>query len=186
MKKALFGAFLGLLFPFCYGQTVDTTSVLQDSVKPHSPKKAIIFSAIVPGAGQVYNHMAMPKGKKKAYWKVPLIYAGLGVTGYYLINNQQTQGSLRTEYENRLNNQPLNAQWELYDDQAVLTLYNQYLNWRDLSILAFGAVYILQVVDAGIEAHFVEFDISPDLSLALRPTYLGQSTVGVKMNFNFR
>ena len=49
----------------------------------HSVRKASILSACVPGAGQVFNHLAMPKGKKKAFWKVPLIYAGLGVTTYF-------------------------------------------------------------------------------------------------------
>lgn len=157
-----------------------------DSVKVHSPKKAIILSALLPGAGQVYNHIAMPKGKKNAFWKVPLIYGGLGVTGYFLISNQLTQLSLKEEYSNRLNNGTLNPKWELYDDQGILTLYNQHLNWRDLSILGFAAVYLLQVVDAGIEAHFVNFDVSEDLSMSIKPAYLGKNTVGLSLNFNFR
>ena len=59
----------------------------KDSVKTHSWKRACLFSAVVPGSGQIYNHIAMPKGKKKAYWKVPLIYAGLGATTYFVVKN---------------------------------------------------------------------------------------------------
>ncbi|MEZ4890585.1 MAG: DUF5683 domain-containing protein [Crocinitomicaceae bacterium] len=65
--------------------------VERDSTKQHSVKLAAILSAALPGAGQVYNHIAMPKGKKKAYWKVPLIYAGLGVTGYFAVKNHLEQ-----------------------------------------------------------------------------------------------
>lgn len=172
------------MLSYSFSQENDSTATTTDSIKLHSPKKAVIFSAILPGAGQVYNHLAMPKGKKKAYWKVPLIYTGLGLSTYYIITNQRTQLSLKEEYNNRQNNLPLNPEWEVYDTEGVLTLYNQYVNWRDLSILAFGAVYLLQVVDAGIEAHFVTFDISEDLSLAFGPAYFGQNTFGLKLNFN--
>lgn len=170
----------------CFSQVDPSDSLIVDTAKVHSPKKAVILSAIVPGAGQVYNHMAMPKGKKKAYWKVPLIYAGLGATGYFLISNQSTQKALKTDYTNRINGGTPDPRWEQYDDQGILTLYNQHLDWRDLSILGMGAVYLLQVVDAGIEAHFVEFDISEDLSLAMRPAYFGPNTAGISLNFKFR
>lgn len=152
----------------------------------HSVKKAMIMSAIVPGSGQIYNHRAMPKGQKKAFWKVPLIYAGLGATGYFLINNQLTQKALKQEYSNRMDGNPTDPQWEQYDDQGVLTLYNQYLDRRDLSILGFAAVYAFQIADAGIEAHFVRFDISKDLSLQIRPSILYNGQAGINASFNFR
>ncbi len=158
-----------------------------DTVKVHSPKKAVIYSAILPGAGQVYNHIAMPKGQKKAFWKVPLIYAGLGTMTYFLISNQKTQLSLRKEYEYRIDyGITVDPQWELYDESAIDLLYNQYLNRRDLNILGLGAIYLIQLVDAGIEAHFVKFDISEDLSLAIQPAYFGQNAAGINLRFNFR
>ncbi len=159
---------------------------ITDSVKPHSIRKAVILSACLPGAGQVYNHLAMPKGKKKAFWKVPLIYAGLGASTYFLITNQQTQKELKQEYTNRIELKPGAAEWAGYDDQGVLTLYNQYLNWRDLSIVAVGIVYLLQVTDAGVEAHFVNFDVSEDLSMGFDPVILDYRTPGLKLSLNFR
>lgn len=166
-------------------QAKDTTAV--DSVKTHSIRKAMILSAAVPGAGQVYNHIAMPKGKKKAFWKVPLIYAGLGTAGYFLISNQKQQLSLKNEYTYRQDNGiPNDPNWIAYDDYGVLTLYNQYLNWRDLSILAVGAVYLFQLADAGIEAHFVNFDVSEDLSLSIEPKLLQARSPGIGISLNFR
>ena len=166
--------------------------VSQDSVAPHSIRKAVILSACAPGAGQIYNHLAMPKGQKKAFWKVPLIYAGLGTSTFFLVRNQIEQKNLKTEFTNRAEN-PLyihgkdfpGAGYENYDDQGILTLYNQYINWRDLSILAVGAFYFIQIVDAGVEAHFVSFDVSEDLSFAIDPVIFTGRTPGLRLSLNF-
>lgn len=158
----------------------------EDSVQVHSVKKAVIFSAVLPGAGQVYNHIAMPKGKKKAYWKVPLIYAGLGTAGYFLVSNQSTQKELKAEYTLRQDTGLGSEKWSSYDDQGVLTLYNQYLDWRDLSILAVAGIYFIQIVDAGVEAHFVHFDISEDLSLSIEPTIMSNYSGGLKVRLKIR
>lgn len=156
-----------------------------DTVKKHSPKTAVILSSCLPGAGQVYNHLAMPKGKRKAFWKVPLIYAGLGLTSYFLIQNQQTQKALKLDYTKRQTGGIPDSRWEQFDDDGILTLYNQYLTKRDLSILGVGAVYLIQIVDAGIEAHFVDFDVSEDLSLKVSPTIMGYNSPGMKLQLNF-
>jgi hypothetical protein len=160
-----------------------------DSVRPHSIRTAILLSAGLPGAGQVYNHIAMPKGKKKAYWKVPLIYTALGGTTYLLINNQQTVSSLRSEYTYMENNSGAHSdgsEWIGYDQNGILDLHSQYQTWRDLSIVAVGLVYLLQVADAGVEAHFVNFDVSHDLSLQLNPSILYGRTPGLALSLKFR
>lgn len=167
------------------------TLTVGDTAVPHSIRKAILFSAVVPGAGQVYNHIAMPKGQKKAFWKVPLIYAALGTSTYFLARNDQQQKYFKYEYEKRqfLTYGPgvfnYDEDLSVYDDLGILTLYNQYLNWRDLSILAVGAFYFLQLVDAGVEAHFVSFDVSEDLSLNINPAILASRTPGLSLSLNF-
>lgn len=174
-----------LFFTFV-SRAEDTTTVQTDSVPGHSIKKAVILSAVVPGAGQIYNHLAMPKGQKKAFWKVPLIYAGLGATSYFLITNQQQKNLYRSEYEFRQEYGAFNdLSLSVYDDQALVTLHDQYLSWRDMSILALGAVYLIQVVDAGVEAHFVSFDVSEDLSMSFQPTMLNPQTAGLSLRLNF-
>ena len=73
-----------------------------------------------------------------------------------------------------------------YDDQAILYLYQQYLDLRDLSILALGAVYLIQIIDAGVEAHFIKFDVSDKLSLSIEPTLMNLNSPGFRLKMSFR
>lgn len=157
----------------------------RDSLPEH--KKVMLFSAVLPGAGQVYNSIHRENGPKHAFWKVPLIYAGLGATGYFLTVNNQTQKSLKLEYQNRMDNvSNLNPKWALYDDQAVLSLYQHYLNKRDMSILGCAAVYFIQIAEAGVEAHFLHFDVSDQLSLCVHPTMISPTSPGIHVKLQFR
>jgi hypothetical protein len=160
------------------GQTVD-------SVSTHSVKKATIYSAVIPGAGQVYNHLAMPKGKKKAFWKVPLIYAGLAGTGYLFMQNNQLRKAYRAEYDYRETNNVASNYFQ-YDQSGLLTLHNEARSQRDLFIAAFGLVYLLNVVDAGIEAHFVSFDVSENLTVSFQPSYGTSQGIGFSTILKFR
>jgi hypothetical protein len=169
---------------FSFGQ-LDTLK--KDSI-PHPFKKAMIYSACLPGAGQIYNSINNKVGPKKAYWKVPLIYAALGTASYFLVSNQLTQKSLRVEYAFRMknNNQVSDLTWEAYDNSAILTLYRQYLNWRDLSILGVAAIYFIQIADAGVEAHFLNFDVSDNLSMRVNPVLMNNKSAGIQLQFSFR
>lgn len=160
------------------GQTVDSVSI-------HSVKKATIYSAVIPGAGQVYNHLAMPKGKKKAFWKVPLIYAGLAGTGYLVLQNNQLRKAYRAEYDYRETNNAASNYFQ-YDQSGLLTLHNEARSQRDLFIAAFGLVYLLNVVDAGIEAHFVTFDVSENLTVSFQPSYGTSQGIGFSALLKFR
>lgn len=162
------------------------TDNVKDSI-PHPYKKAMLYSACLPGAGQIYNTINSELGTKKAYWKVPLIYSALGTTGYFLIQNQKTQKSLKEEYAFRIQNGTfLSNNWNQYDNQAILSLYRQYLNFRDLSILAVAAVYFIQIADAGVEAHFLKFDVSEKLTLKIDPTILQHKTTGIRLELSLR
>lgn len=165
-------------------QTSGSTAAQPDTL--HSVRKAVIFSAVLPGSGQIYNHIAMPKGQKKAYWKVPLIYAGLGATGYYMYRNNVLKNELRQEYESRTAGNPPSAKYAQYDQEGVGALFKTARSRRDLCILGFGFVYILNVVDAGVEAHFISFDISDDLSLSFHPVLMPNFTPGFGARLNFR
>jgi hypothetical protein len=167
-----------------YAQSEET--IIKDTVQNHA-RNALLLSAIVPGSGQVYNSIHSECGRRNAYWKVPLIYAGLGATGFFLLNNQRTVNSLKREYSAReAGTADLNVDWEDYDDLGVLTLYQQATSRRDISILVFGLVYLFQLADAGVEAHFLDFDISEDLSLHFKPVLYNQNTLGMQLSFNFR
>jgi len=163
------------------GQALDS-----DSIPEHPYRKSILFSAIVPGGGQIHNSILKKKGFRHAIWKVPLIYGALGASTYMLIQNQKTQNALKTEYLNRIDGNIVDPEWSAYDDQSVLYLYRQYLDQRDLSILAIGAVYLLQIIDAGVESHFIHFDVSDNLSLDLQPVMLSGQIPGININLTFR
>jgi hypothetical protein len=183
MYRLLFLVFV-LLTSKLFAQDTIVNSI--DSSFQHNPKKALLLSAVIPGAGQIYNHLAMPKGKKKAYWKVPLIYAGLGSMGYFLIKNQQLQLALKDEYTLRKGGAIPNPTWEEYDDEGILNLYNQHLDRRDLSIVGLTLVYLLQLVDAHVEAHFVDFDVSEKLTLNVRPTVINTTIPGVQLSLTVK
>lgn len=167
-------------------QAIDSTIV--DTVKHHSPRIAMIYSAIIPASGQIYNHTWMKggKGSRKVYWKVPLIYSTLGATGYFLINNQTQLHSIKTEYNARIEDPTFyTSAWQNYGLDDLEIIYKKTLTKRDLSILALGAVYLIQIIDANIEGHFVSFDISPDLSMNFYPTVINKTSFGVGLNLNF-
>ncbi len=186
IPKLFLGFVLFLWSNTCTSQE-DTLAVQKDT--SHSVKKATLLSVVLPGAGQVYNHIAQPKGKKKAFWKVPLIYAGLGFTGYSLISNHSEVLALRDEYRYREANPGLtsNSDYDIYSNQSdLLILEQQSASTRDYSILAFVFIYALQVTDAAVEAHFVHYDISEDLSLDLKPWTYQNTYSGISLSFNFR
>jgi len=183
--------FLFVVFPlYCQTEKLEVDTDTLPIAPTHSVRKAAIFSGIVPGSGQIYNHIAMPKGQKKAYWKVPLIYAGLGIMGHFALRNNTEQSRLKQEYINRQTNNIIGQEYASYDNTALIMLYQQRLNRRDLFFIGLGLVYVVQIVDAAVEAHFVRFEVSQDLSLMIRPKFFlpqinNTTPVGVSFQFCF-
>ncbi len=159
-----------------YGQS--QTDSINESVVivKHSPKKASIYSLILPGAGQVYN---------KKYWKVPIIYIGFGALLYSANWNN-------TEY-NRFKDAYLaypNDEFEgLLGQEQLLNYISGYRRSRDLSFIGMFALWGLNIVDASVDAHFFNYDISEDLSLKFEPTFkntlMSQPEFGIKLALKF-
>lgn len=140
--------------------------------RAHSPKKAAIRSAILPGWGQIYN---------KKYWKLPIVYGALGVSGgiffYNLKNYKDTRFAYRVRYNMRVfgtdsalfarirpNLQPLG-------EESLRFYRNQFRRDIDYSVLFMMLLWGLNVVDAAVDAHLKSFDVSPQLSLKVKPGY---------------
>jgi hypothetical protein len=125
----------------------------------HSPHKASIYSAILPGLGQAYN---------KKYWKIPIVYAGLGVTGYFLLDNRQKvrelQKALNVIYDNDPTTMP-ESKYSKVDPEVLQAQRNIARTNRDYSIIAFSGVYLINIVDAAIDAHFYQFNIDKPLAM---------------------
>ena len=161
------------------------TSLCQDTIEPALPypKRAALLSAIIPGAGQVYNQIYAPTKKYNAYWKVPLIYASLISSSNLLINAINTEKELKQEYYNRINNITPSLKWANYDEYNLVALHASASRNRNLLYILVGGLYIIQIADASVEAHFTHFDISPNLSLDITPTISNYAS-GVNLSFN--
>lgn len=138
------------------------------------PKKAGLYSAILPGSGQVYT---------KKYWKVPVIYGGLITSAYYINESNDLYQLYKSTYLNRLDgdfSDNLN-----YSDSDLRTLTEHYRRNREVSALLFTLTYILNIVDASVNAHLFDYDVSEDLSLHIQPVYFSKENAsGFSLSFN--
>lgn len=142
-----------------------------DSVlKVHSPRKAIIRSAILPGWGQIYN---------KKYWKLPLVYGALGITAYIFFDNLQVYKDSRFSYkakylasrgDSSLYGQ-IKPEYIRYSLEGLRRNRDQFRQYLDYSVLFFVFFWGLNVVDAAVDGHLKAFDVSPDLSLRIKPGF---------------
>lgn len=130
----------------------------------HSPTKALLFSAIVPGLGQAYN---------KKYWKIPIVYAGLGVSVYFLQDNIKQINYFKQHYRNAVDDDPTTLNTSGYNTTSLQEVIVQHRKWRDYSYLGIVAVYLLNILDANVDAHLFYFDVSKDLSMGVYPSMQG-------------
>lgn len=159
--------------------------ILQDSIvkkeyylNPLAPSKAAFYSAVLPGLGQVYN---------KRYWKVPLVYGALGAGIYaYTFYNGEYQ-RFRTAFKRRragfTDDEFINV-IPLPGDDRLERLQNAKQSERDLALLVTIIIYALNIIDANVDAHLKQFNISDDLSwdLNLQP-YLEANSINNNANY---
>ncbi len=168
---------------------VSAKKAFSDSLKSkHSPRKATIRSLILPGWGQAYN------GK---YWKIPIVYTAIGIPiGTFIYNKKwykETSKALEMlsstppdtiNYKNRVEE-------ELYyffehpgSTQSLINSRNSYRKNMDYSILFVLVFWGLNVVDATVDGHLRDFDVSDNLSMRLKPVILsGSTTAGLSVVF---
>ena len=150
-----------------------STIIAQESVVK-IPKRAGLYSAILPGAGQVYS---------KKYWKIPIIYAGLVTSAYYAKENYTLYDQYKQTYLNRLDGNKIDEFTNLYTDANLLTLTKYYRRNTEVSVLLFALTYVLNIVDASVSAHLFDYDVSDDISLHIRPIYMAQeNTSGLSLS----
>ncbi len=140
--------------------------------KPHSPRTAAIRSAILPGLGQIYN---------KKYWKLPIVYGALGVTGYIFFDNIKVYKESKFAYAARIKAEPplrdstdyniLETRFKLYSVGSIRNQRDKFRQYIDYSVLFFVFFWGLNVIDASVDGHLKSFDVSPNLSLKLKAGY---------------
>lgn len=137
-----------------------------------SPKKAALFS-LIPGGGQIYT---------KKYWKVPIIYSALATSGFFVHDNNKNYKHYRDTYLNRLDGigDDIN-----YTNSELITLKDYYKRNREISIMLFSLAYILNIVDASVNAHLFQYEIDENISFKIDPFSYDQfnhNLISLKIN----
>jgi hypothetical protein len=180
----LFVSLLGITNFFAQSNELKIdTNIVKDSTKkvtinPLAPSKAAFYSAILPGLGQAYN---------KKYWKIPIVYGALGTGIYAYTWNNKKYHEYRDAYKRRLagyNDDNL----QYLDDTRLISGQKFYQKNRDLAAIITVGLYILNIVDANVDAHLIQFNVNDNLSF--RPS-IQQNDLTFKQNlgltfaFNF-
>lgn len=174
---------------FVYSQEISSPKVsrvkTQDSLKisKHSPTAAILYS-IIPGGGQIYN---------RQYWKVPIIYGLLDVSGYFLYKYASDMFLYRKEFINRRDGHTelLIPALAKYPDENILSMKQTAQRNMEIAIAATAIIYTLNFIDAMVYAHLYYFDVSDDLSLYWSPTVIpspvnNTPTYGITLALSFK
>jgi len=131
--------------------------------KNHNPKTATLL-ALIPGAGQIYN---------RRYWKLPIVYGGLGALGYFTVVNYAEYACFRKAYLHTVDQNDLtNDKCYLAPDADSLSLKIYRDNAQEsaeLFVIGLTLFYGLTIIDAFVDAHLMRFDISDDLSMRIEP-----------------
>ena len=148
--------------------------------KKYNPKVATFRSAVLPGWGQFYN---------KKYWKIPIIYGALGTTAGVFFFNLKTYKLLRKAVILRSdtipgNDNQVDPSFINLSTEAIRSYRNEYRQNIDYSVLFFLVFWGLNVVDATVDAHLKSFDVSPDVSMKIRPG-LNSTNNGPGISFVF-
>ena len=171
----------------------DSIKTRKTEVK-HSPRKATIYSAILPGLGQIYN---------RKYWKVPLIYGGFVTFGYFINFNNDQYIKFKRAYSDIIDGDPgtnsfkdLGVNPIYYEDSNRISQFTERLKGakdgarrnRDLVIISTAAFYAANIIDASVDAHFFNFDIGDDLTINWVPAPMmcaNQKLFGIQCKFTF-
>lgn len=140
------------------------TVLIKSYATRYSPRKALLFAAILPGLGQIYN---------KKYWKLPLVYGGFIGIGYGMNFYQDIyttyKGQLFENLELNIGENGINPT-SGYTTAQLRSIVDRSQRERDFMIILMGGMYLLQIIDAHVDAHLKEFDLNPNLQVSIQPT----------------
>ncbi|AOW08029.1 DUF5683 domain-containing protein [Flavobacterium gilvum] len=147
-------------------------------IDPLTPAKAAFYSAILPGLGQAYN---------KKYWKIPLVYGAMGTSLYFYIDNKKKYNEYRDAYKSRLAGNPDPNYNYLSDSQLIQA---QEFYQRNYSLSGFFVIgfYVLNIIDANVDAALIQFNVNQNLSLKpeISPDSVTlKSNLGLTINYRF-
>lgn len=140
--------------------------------KKPTPKRAGLYSALLPGLGQTYN---------RQYWKTGVVLAGFTTLGLVLNYNTKQYRLYQSVYQGRIDNNPATTDTLVqYSTDDINTLRKGYRTYVEYTVLGMTAFYAMNILDAFISAHLKSFDISKDISLKLQPTLNPMQQPGIR------
>jgi hypothetical protein len=165
-------------------------SIVKKPFDPLTPSKAAFYSAVLPGLGQAYN---------RKYWKIPIVYAALGTGIYFYLDNNKEYNRYRDAFKSRLAGSNTDEFWGVDSqgnplgtprvsldglERAQKTLRRN----KELSLLITFGIYALNILDANVDAHLLQYNIDEDLTL--RPHFQynereNNTDLGLTLNFKF-
>lgn len=161
---------------------VDASNKRTVAYNPLAPAKAAFYSAVLPGLGQAYN---------KKYWKIPIVYAAIGTSLYVYDFNDSAFNRYRTAYKLRLAGKQdeftLDNGQVTLSTNALLTAQRGFKKDRDLSVLVTTIFYVLQIVEASVNAHLIQFNIDENLSVnpqLIQHDFSGKPLVGASFKID--
>jgi hypothetical protein len=185
-QKLFICLFLGLLALVTTRLTAqEKTKAAIDAPPAHSVGRAAIYSAVLPGLGQAYN---------RKYWKIPIIYAGFTVLGYFVVTNDKEYDDFKEAYVYVANGDTTptdNPYVTKYTKDQLNETMQYYRRNRDLSIIIGALWYTLNILEAYVDAHFFDYDISEDLTLRVSPAAVSspfkpvQAAPGIRLTLKF-
>jgi hypothetical protein len=155
------------------------STVVKKAMNPLAPARAAFYSAILPGLGQAYN---------KKYWKIPIVYAALGTGVYFYVNNNKKYNRVRDAYKRRLAGFQDDEFIGRFTDDGLVDAQKTLRSDKELALLVTFGLYALNIIDANVDAHLLQFNVDDDLTL--KPHYkINQfdrtGEVGLTLNFGF-
>lgn len=155
---------------------VDTISI--DTDDEHSAGLASLYSAVLPGLGQAYN------GK---HWKIPIIYGAFFSFGFLIYDNNIKYQYFRRNLIAELDQDPETINITGRDEDNLRSNRDNSRRLRDLNMILLGVTYFLQIADAHIDAHLIEFNVNQDISASIRPELIPfenklQAGISLKLN----
>jgi len=141
-------------------QRQDLNTKEDTTTKKHSPKKAARLSAMLPGLGQAYN---------EKYWKIPVVYAALGTSTYFIINNNKEYQKYKNAYIARTDDDSTTVTSLKFKTENIKLRRDYYRRNLELSIVITAGIYVLNIVDAAVDAHLFDFNVNENLSMRIEP-----------------
>lgn len=185
-KKILIGILLFLCFAFAKAQSPTITSdslSVKEEYDPLRPARAAFYAASVPGLGQAYN---------RDYWKIPIVYGAIGTGIFVAIDSDREFQRFRNAFKDRLAgrideftivDELTGETTEIFSQDALIRGQDVFRRRKELAILVTAGIYVLQIIEANVDAHLSQYDVDDDLSFA---PDVHVDDLGLSMHYGFK